>query len=432
MKYHGEKNGAEFPREIYKTINRHHQFYHAYKRLPQPFQPRELISDLIFRKEEDGAMVLVFSPGGAAENPPGRSKVTCKTTRASSHGIIIIEPLSPSTCHVTYINKIDAGSAIPAYLVNRKSTDSLRLLPEMMVKYDRSKEVDAANAAAFIKYVHNNNNSINSSNVNSSNVNSNNVNSTTSSNSDDSNHGNDDDCHHRRSRIRTISNASAGSSAVVTAQKGLLKDVDVKETDIFDSLSDYKFMGWRTMPSSTRFQTMSLKYSEGDKVVTGKVVFRVSCSAAEALSRYWLKTSNEKLKAHQEENGNLPYEVLSNNEDIDDGDSRFRGRAKFIDASSQCQSQTIRSVVSLPTGFNNREFVSLHEWEVGETTNGNGTEGQSYYMVNAIYLKAASLTFILLTLVIFLPSVLHSRHGNLRRSIKLSWKNGIPLWGILR
>jgi hypothetical protein len=194
---------------------------------------------------------------------------------------------------------------MPRWLINRKVTESLRFLPDLMLRYDRSSEVDAADAAAFIKYVH-----------------------TSSDNN---------------------SNVRTGSSSIIAAQKELLNDVS----------------GWKTMPTSTRFQTMSLKHTDGDRVVTGRVVFRVSCSAAEVLAHHWLFLSNGRLKKHFEANGSLPYGII-------DGEDSLRCR------------QILHQVVSFPVPLTNREFITQCEWEAFEANRvgiegGGDNESQSHY-----------------------------------------------------
>jgi hypothetical protein len=176
-----------------------------------------------------------------------------------------------------------------------------------MIRYDRSSEVDAINAAAFIKYVHaTNDKQQQQQQQRRSKANA----------SADANESNG----HADDRVR--------SSKIIAAQKELLSETK----------------GWSTMPSSTRFQTMSLKFADGDKVVTGRVVFLLACSPAEALASYWLSSSNATLKKTFRENGSLPYEVFDDNDEDYADDSRGRKNVKLRDASSShCQGQMIQA-----------------------------------------------------------------------------------------
>ena len=227
MHLHVEKNGQEFPREVYKVVNNHHQFCHTHERMPSPFEAREFVAEQLWRKEGDGSFVFVWKPAKYADNPPSSSKVTYNTVRATAMRIFIINPLELSTCHVTFIQQVDPGGTIPVYVINRKVSDFTSSVPLLMMRYDRSKEVDGANATSFIKYVQE---------------------------SQSANGVMSHAATHSHSAYLTESTLHTPS--IVDAQKELLKDHD---------------RNWKTLSSSTRFQHMSVKFEEGARLQVVKL-----------------------------------------------------------------------------------------------------------------------------------------------------------------
>jgi Flp pilus assembly protein TadG len=367
--------------------------------MPTPFATREFVTENQYREESDGSFTMIFEDAPATEDPPGRRRVTSTVTRASIRGIIIIVPLTSSTCHVTIVNTMNPGGTIPLWLVNRKASASLRWLPDLMKRYDRSAEVDALNAAAFIKYVHaSNNNSNTDTSINS-----------LHSSCDEREKTENNDQQHRQSISNANANAHANANADVTINAYTDIDATIDANANADAhatintinskvpfahalaspstiIAEQKKLlrdltGWRTMGSSSRFQHMSIKHTDGDRIVTAKSVFRLSCSPAEALADYWLVMSNWRLKKHLEDNGNLPYEFIEDDdihdfdeEDEQNEDERRGGRQKQRTQSSiedfpsalQCQRFVVRQAFALLPPVQNREFLDRYEWEPAE------------------------------------------------------------------
>jgi hypothetical protein len=112
MKRHARINGSELPREMYKVINNHHQFYHNMRRFPTTFATREFITENFWRKEHDGSFVIVFKNASALEDPPARKQVTGAVTKGSATFHCTIMPLSSDTCRATIVTKGDPGGVM--------------------------------------------------------------------------------------------------------------------------------------------------------------------------------------------------------------------------------------------------------------------------------------------------------------------------------
>ena len=170
------------------------------------------------------------------------------------------------------------------------------------------------------------------------------------------------------SRSASLTESTLHTPSIVDKQKELLKDDD---------------RNWKTLSSSTRFQHMSVKFEEGSKIASWKVVFQLSCSPLEALAHNWLVMSNELLKKHFQAHGNTAYELVESGRKgtrkshQDDSSSNYLGPFKS-------KSYIHRKVITLPVPLTNLEFVLRREWAEDKSDGSAGdaseTSASGFYM----------------------------------------------------
>jgi hypothetical protein len=125
------------------------------KKLPFPFNDRELVSRQVCYTDDSGRVVIAFGPPEVDVKVDYGKKMSA--VRAVTVGFLRFTPLEGrNRCQLELYQRVDAGGRIPVFVVNRKSGESAAFVADMREDFERDDEIDAAEldeVAAVIRSV---------------------------------------------------------------------------------------------------------------------------------------------------------------------------------------------------------------------------------------------------------------------------------------
>jgi len=134
-----EKRKKHFLRATVKHINDHSFYYISKRSIGFPFNPREARSKVVWRKEEDGKVVIDVSDTKdlMEEYPLDEGSVL-----ASVHSVWMFEPLKPigeiPQTAVSFVSRVDPGGNIPTKLVNHLGKRFLSPVSDLRKMFDQT------------------------------------------------------------------------------------------------------------------------------------------------------------------------------------------------------------------------------------------------------------------------------------------------------
>jgi len=125
-------------RLILKENTMHDCVVATVKRLPFPLNNREFVSRQVCAEDDNGDLVLAFSPVQAEVDYGKRFK----TVRGASAAFFTISSLGGSQCSATICQRIDAAGRIPTFVTNTKIALGLSVVEELRSEFSRDDEID--------------------------------------------------------------------------------------------------------------------------------------------------------------------------------------------------------------------------------------------------------------------------------------------------
>jgi hypothetical protein len=138
-----------FPRRVTAYHSLSHREYVCLKRFKWPISPRAFANNQVWKREEDGSLIIAINP--AASLPFELGSLSRKTiVEGHFWAMYRFSAIASNRCKVELIAKTNGRGAIPNGEANRHVGYSLNIVNIMRKFFKRDDEIDAANRQAFI------------------------------------------------------------------------------------------------------------------------------------------------------------------------------------------------------------------------------------------------------------------------------------------
>jgi len=107
--------------------------------MPFPLNNREFVTRTLCAADANGSLLIIYAP----VNDVIDYGMSTRAVRGVSRALVRITPSRESQCKVTYIQYLDAGGAVPTWVVELKIPLALSAVIELRDEFQRDDEIDA-------------------------------------------------------------------------------------------------------------------------------------------------------------------------------------------------------------------------------------------------------------------------------------------------
>jgi hypothetical protein len=138
-------------RIVVRRFSPHDAMFATVKCFPFPLSKREFVFRVIAAQDDSGTFIV-------ASSSTSRQHVVdygtdFKAVRGFTTALLKVKPVGPNSCECVLLQKLDAGGALPAAVVNRKVPSQLGVLSDLRLAFQRDEEIDAAERARLARTI---------------------------------------------------------------------------------------------------------------------------------------------------------------------------------------------------------------------------------------------------------------------------------------